>query len=155
MFKWAIGCVDSIVPTGSSFRLPELFKILKNHTNKMHSRLVAHQSDMLLMLIIPCIVNKKKGECCVYYLLLRINIWFISLTVNDGGRDQFLEQSVLSEKEMLEFNYPLCSSAFRSHSKSSENQLCIHEGSEQPQQPSVTLMKCGFHLRLKKQKKKK
>lgn len=111
MFKCAVNCVNSIVPTGSSFRLPELFKILKNHTNKMHNRLVAHQSGMLIMLIIPCIVNKKRAECSVYYilLLLHINIWLIMLTVNDGGRDQFLEQSVLSEREMLGFNYTLCS----------------------------------------------
>lgn len=59
MFKCAVNCVDSIVPTGSSYRLSELFKILKNHTKKMHNRLVAHQSGMLLMLIISCIVNKK------------------------------------------------------------------------------------------------
>lgn len=94
MFKCAVSGVNSIVPTGSTFRLPELFKILKNHTNKIHNILVAHQSGMLLMLIIPCIVNKKKPNA-PYYLLLRINIWLIMITVNYGGRDQFLEQKLI------------------------------------------------------------
>lgn len=63
-------------------------------------------------------------------------------------RNQFLERLLLSEMEIVEFNYLLRSSAFSSHWCSPESQLCMHEGSERPLQRFVTLMKCGFYLRL-------
>lgn len=65
MCKYAVSCVDSVVFTQSSFRLPELIKILKNHTKKMHNGLVAHQSCLLLMQISSRIV--KKGQ--MFYML--------------------------------------------------------------------------------------
>lgn len=69
MFKCAVNCVESTVPLGVVFRLPKLFKILKNLTNKTNKRHIAHQSGMLLMLIIPCILNKKGRMFCILSLI--------------------------------------------------------------------------------------